>query len=367
MNNEPSQQITLVTAKKKNMFMKKIKYLSALLIFTLSGLTVQAQDIHFSQVYETPLLLSPANAGFYNGYFRAIGNYKNQWASMGNAFQTVGLSLDGGLFKSKKRPAFMGLGLTIYSDQAGVAKIRKTSALLHVSGLLKMGKNSALSVGLSGGTAGTNGDYNKLTYASQFNGNYIDPGTDSREAIYRKYTTVDVAAGIAYDFAKYKRDSDHDDVTSFRIALGAYHLNKPNQEFGPGSVSKIPIRWCSAITSVIDLEDTKFTLTPTLVYQVQGKYEELYMGSYVKFRMSTGTKVTGEKTQNAIGIGLFYRKQDALVAKLIFDLGDYSIGMAYDANVSQYRTASNGVGGFEISLRYNRLASSLFESRKEYK
>jgi hypothetical protein len=64
---------------------------------------------------------------------------------------------------------------------------------------------------------------------------------------------------------------------------------------------------------------------------------------------------------------LFYRNKDAIVTKLICDLGDYSLGLAYDVNVSGYKTASNGVGGFEISLRYNKLASSLFESRKEYK
>ncbi len=347
--------------------MKKIKYFSALLVFTLSGVVVRAQDIHFSQVYETPLLISPANTGFYNGYFRAIANYRNQWAAMNNAFQTMGLSLDGGLFKSKKRPAFMGVGLTIYSDQAGVAKVRKTTALLNISGLVKMGKYSALSVGLAGGTAATNGNYEKLTYASQFNGNALDPGIDSREPIYRQYTTVDVAAGIAYDFAKYKRDQDHDDVSSFRIALGAFHLNTPTQEFGPGSKYQTPVRWTAALTSVFDMEDTKFTVTPTFIYQVQGKFEELYVGSYLKYRMSTGTKVTGEKTQNAMGIGLFYRRKDALVAKLIFDLGDYSVGMAYDVNVSSYRKASRGFGGFEISLRYNNLASSLFESRKEFK
>ena len=137
--------------------------------------------------------------------------------------------------------------------------------------------------------------------------------------------------------------------------------------FGPGSNSRTPVRIASSFSSIFDLEDTKFTLTPTVVYQVQGSYEELFFGSYLKYRMSTGTKVTGEKTQNAIGIGLFYRRKDAIVAKLIFDLGDCSIGVAYDANVSGYRTASKGVGGFEISLRYNRLASSLFESRKEFK
>lgn len=347
--------------------MKKINYLSALLLFAFSGHVFKAQDIHFSQVYETPLFLSPANTGFYNGYVRGIINYRNQWAAMNNAYQTMAVSLDGGLFKSKKRPAFMGVGLTFFNDQAGVAKISRTNLLLNVSGLLRIGKYSAISVGLAGGTAAMNGNYNKLTYETQFNGNTIDPSLATQEPIYRQHTTVDVAAGGAYEFSKYKRDQDHDDVSSFKISLGAFHLNRPTQEYGPGSSYKMPIRWAAAFTSVFDLEDTKFTLNPTLVYQKQGGAEELYVGSYVKFRMSTGTKVTGEKTQNAIGLGLFYRRKDAIVAKLIFDLGDYSIGLSYDANVSGYRTASNGMGGFEVALRYNMLASSLFESRKEYK
>jgi type IX secretion system PorP/SprF family membrane protein len=347
--------------------MKKINYFSAFLIFTLSGFFVRAQDIHFSQIYETPLFLSPANTGFYNGYFRAIVNYRNQWPAMGKAFQTYALSIDGGLFKSKKRPAFMGIGLTIFNDQAGVAKIRQTIALLNVSGLVKIGRNSAVSVGLAGGTAATNANYNNLTYASQFNGNYLDPTVASGEPLYRQYTTVDVAAGVAYEFATYKRDQDHDDVTSFKLAFGAFHLNNPVQEFGPGSKSKMPARYTAALTSVLDMEDTKFTLSPALVYQMQANYRELYFGTYLKFRMSTGTKVTGVKTQNAIGVGLFYRNKDAIVTKLICDLGDLSIGVAYDANVSGYRQATKGVGGFEISLRYNNLASSLFESRKEYK
>jgi hypothetical protein len=220
---------------------------------------------------------------------------------------------------------------------------------------------------LAGGTASSNGNYNKLTYASQFNGNFIDPGVDSREPIYRQHTSVDVAAGVAYEFAKFKKDQDHDDISSFRIALGAFHLNRPVQEYGPGSNYRTPVRWTAALTSVFDLEDTKFTVTPTFIYHTQGSFNEMYLGSYVKYRMNTGTKVTGEKTQNAIGVGLFYRRKDALVAKLIFDLGDYSIGMAYDANVSAYRTATRGFGGFEVSLRYNNLASSLFESRKEFK
>jgi type IX secretion system PorP/SprF family membrane protein len=345
--------------------MKKHSY--SFLILICFSFSFRAQDVHFSQVFETPVFLSPANTGFYNGYFRAIANYRNQWAAMTNAYQTMAVSIDGGLFKSKKRPAFMGIGLTIFNDRAGVAKVGKTVALLNVSGLLRMGKHSAMSVGLAGGTSATNGNYNSLSYESQFNGNYIDPYRVSGEIPYRQFTTVDVAAGIAYEFTRFARDPDHDDITTFKISYGVFHLNRPVEEYGAGSSYRLPMRHVASVTGVFDLEDTKFTLAPAVVYQQQGKFNEVILGTYMKYRTATGTKVTGEKTQNAFGIGLFYRRLDALIPKIVYDMGDFTFAMAYDINLSGYRTVSKGFGGFEISLRYNDLASALFQARKEYK
>jgi type IX secretion system PorP/SprF family membrane protein len=345
----------------------KRNYIFNLLILVFSCFALPAQDVHFSQMTETPLYLSPANTGFFNGYVRAIANYRSQWSSMNKAFQTEAISIDGGLFRSKKHQAFMGIGLTLFRDQAGVAKVSTTNLLLNVSGLVKIGKRSALSAGLAFGTTGGNANYSSLTYASQFNGNILDPTTVSGETPYRQFTTLDVGTGLAYEYARYRRDTDHDDVMSFKVAFGAYHLNRPVQDFGAGSNYKLPIRLAYSITSVLDIQDTKFTLNPVAVFQSQGTAQELYFGSYIKYRMSSGTKVTGEKTQNAIGFGMFYRRKDAVIPGLIFDFGDLSFAMAYDVNISPYSTASKSFGGFEISLRYNKLASSLFDSKREFK
>lgn len=347
--------------------MMKIKYVTGLLLLSLSAANVQAQDVHFSQINESQMFLSPANTGFFNGYFRATANYRNQWASMNKAFNTTAIALDGGLFRSKKRPAFMGIGLSFFNDQAGAAKLRRTNILLNVSGLLKIGEHSALSVGLAGGTMGVNANYSSLTYENQFNGNSLDPTLNSSEPIYRQFTTVDVGAGIAYEYATSNRDSDHDDVRSVRVSFGAYHLNKPTQDFGPGSKYKEAIRYTSSLFSTFDIEDTRISVSPTVVYHIQGKYDELTLGTNLRYRMSAGTKVTGTKVQNAIGLGLYYRKGDALIPMLTFDAGDYSFGMSYDVNLSGYRAASRYRGGFEISLRYNDLASSLFQTRREFR
>lgn len=359
--------------------MKKLRII--LVVFVLTGaLQTKAQDIHFSQISEVPLLLNPANTGFFPGYFRAIVNYRNQWQSMGKAFQTANLSVDAGLFKSKRRKAFLGLGLVMFQDRAGTAKLTKTHAMVNISGLVKLSKKSVLCAGLYGGAIGNTADYTKLTYASQFDGNAIDPEASSGEnSVFRNYTTTDLGMGVAYEASSVKIDTDHDDVTKVRIGLAAYHLNRPKQEFSAGSTYRLPMRLVASIFSNIDFEDTRFTLAPAFVLQKQGKKDksipaeykirgayEFVTGSYFKVRLATGTKTTGEKTQNAIGFGLYYRSKDALIPKVILELGDYAIGMSYDVNISGYKSASKSNGGFEVTLRYNRLANSLFDTRSEF-
>lgn len=350
--------------------MKKVSYILSFVILAFAS-DLKAQDIHFSQALETPLFLSPANTGFFNGYFRASANYRNQWSAMNNAFQTYAVSIDGGLFKSRRRQAFMGIGMTVFSDVAGAAKLRKTSAQLNVSGLLKLSRRSALSVGLAGGAAGTNADYATLIYASQFDGNVFDPSKASGESVvYRQFTTTDIAAGAAYEFGKVVSDQDYDDVKSFRIAVGAYHLNRPAQEFAPGSSYRLPVRMCYSFISQLDVTDTKFTLTPTLIYQSQGPAQEFMTGTYLKYRTRSGTKTTGKLQQSSIALGMYYRgsrQSDALVPKLLFESGNFGIGLSYDVNISGYRKASRYMGGFEVALRYNALASSLFASKKEFR
>lgn len=329
---------------------------------------IQAQDIHFSQLTETPMYLSPANTGFFNGYFRATANYRNQWAAMNNAFQTYGVSVDGGLFRSKKSNAFLGLGLTVFRDQAGAGNLSTTSALLNASGIIKISRKSVLSMGMAFGSIGTNANYANLTYESQFNGNTFDPSTVSGEIPYRQFTTLDLGFGAAYEISNAKYDQDRNDQRSIKFGLGAFHINRPTQEFGAGSKYKLPVRMCYSILTSLDIVDTRFTLTPMVVFQTQGENQNLVLGSDIKYRMVTGTKVTGKKKQNSLGVGLYYRRNDAIIARLIADIGDFSVGLSNDFNVSGFRKATNvSGGGFEVSLRYNMLASSLFDSKREFR
>jgi hypothetical protein len=66
------------------------KYLVSLwlILSFILGNNLIAQDLHFSQFYEAPLLRNPALAGLYEGDVRIQGIYKNQWNSISFPYQT---------------------------------------------------------------------------------------------------------------------------------------------------------------------------------------------------------------------------------------------------------------------------------------
>src|SRR3954469_25120582 len=106
--------------------MKKISLLTFILLCTFFS-EMKSQDMHFSQIAESPVLLNPANTGFFSGYFRAIAQYRNQWISMGNPYSTMGISVDGNIFRNFKKSGCLGIGVTIFNDRAGAAKIGLTN------------------------------------------------------------------------------------------------------------------------------------------------------------------------------------------------------------------------------------------------
>ena len=68
----------------------------------------QSQDLHFSQYYSSPLYLNPAFTGAIPEY-RAVVNYRIQWPSLPNAFNTYAFSFD---YNPRKYNSNFGLLIT---------------------------------------------------------------------------------------------------------------------------------------------------------------------------------------------------------------------------------------------------------------
>src|SRR5271156_4589456 len=52
------------------------------------------QDVHFSQFNFSPLNQNPANTNLFDGDYRFVGNYKNQWPTVPVRYNTFSASAE---------------------------------------------------------------------------------------------------------------------------------------------------------------------------------------------------------------------------------------------------------------------------------
>src|SRR6186997_1453355 len=74
---------------RKIYLLKKVFLLNTICFIAIS---VSAQDIHFSQFFEAPLLRNPSLAGIFTGDIRVQAVYRDQWNSVTTAYKTASLN-----------------------------------------------------------------------------------------------------------------------------------------------------------------------------------------------------------------------------------------------------------------------------------
>src|SRR5258706_18607 len=101
----------------------KIKKIYILIGLLAIHITVKAQDIHFSQFFETPLLRNPALAGIFTGSYRIQMVYRDQWRSVTDGYRTGSLN---GEYKWPigKADDFLTFGGQFLFDRAVTAAFR---------------------------------------------------------------------------------------------------------------------------------------------------------------------------------------------------------------------------------------------------
>ena len=131
-----------------NTILKTLTLFLCLLFFRQN---IQAQDIHFSQIFETPILRNPSLAGLYNGDIRIQTVHRNQWNSVTDAYQTTSVSCD-----YKKHVGngndYISIGGQVVYDKAGTIALTTTQILPAINYNKSMSdfKNVYLSLGFMG-------------------------------------------------------------------------------------------------------------------------------------------------------------------------------------------------------------------------
>src|SRR5919112_6431958 len=102
--------------------------LGVVLAALMGSMATFAQDIHFSQFFEAPLLRNPSLAGIYTGDIRVQAVYRDQWRSVTTAYKTASLN---GEYKMPigKGSDFITAGIQALYDRAGTVSWVSTHIL----------------------------------------------------------------------------------------------------------------------------------------------------------------------------------------------------------------------------------------------
>lgn len=326
--------------------MKKIIFI---LVFVLGFISTQfGQGIHFSQWFEAPVIMNPANAGSYFGDYRANLNYRNQWATIGNSYKTMYASYDMPIKKNESDMKTTGIGASFYSDKAGKSNYGRTEALVSLSQSVAVNRRMDLSVGLGFVYGQVSANFDKLKWDNQYDGTNYNENLPTGENIFNtKSTYFDLNAGFLARFIGRKKNE-----TNLGLSiLNASQLSS-NTLSGGGNENSRSMRIIFHGKSEIPVYKYRGDyLVPTLYLSAQGASRVIALGGTYKMNLGMQSSYTGYYTSSFLEFGGIYRHLDALVAIVKFDWEQkIQIGASYDINISRLRNASVYQGGFEISL-----------------
>lgn len=312
-------------------------------VLAFTAHTSQAQDIHFTQFDASPLIVNPAFTGNFSGQWRAAAVYRNQWPGIANGFKTYGVSFDAPVVQDLSHDDFLAAGIQLYNDRAGDGNLQNMSALASIAYHKFLGANidKALSVGFQGGYTQKSFDITRLRFPNHFDNGQFIPNPIEGLGTKLEYFTLN--AGISWAHSLGSR-------FGYAIGLGANNINQPGESFSnkPQADALLAMRYTAQVGAIAYLSD-KFSLRPAVLYQQQAAADEIVAGN--EFHLIVGNPEFRNFT-TAVFLGGWYRMDDAVMINAGLEFKGMRLGVSYDYNVSELDAATNGNGGFEISLIY---------------
>ena len=271
---------------------RNIKRIIAIALLLISFSNLNAQDIHFSQFYNSPLTLNPANTGVFPGGMRFIANYKDQWGKVTTPFKTYGFSYDAGIFRQKWTNGYMGAGISLFNDKAGDSKMGLTQLNLSISCLRKLNKANSLAAGIQGGIAQRSVSTSSLEWGNQYNGLYYDSNLSSNEqSITQSFIYQDYSAGILWNYTKSEIYTTANNHLTSNLGISLLHINKPHQTF-LGESDQLYRKFVVHGGLNVGIKNSNMSFVPSFLTVFQGKSKEITLGTLVKYNLITGSRYT---------------------------------------------------------------------------
>lgn len=319
-----------------------------LLIICLSILSIHfadAQDLHFSQWFNSPLTVNPANTGFIpDADYRLGANYRNQWSSvMTVPYKTMSIWGDAQVFRNRIESGWLGLGGVILRDVAGSGRLTSTKVNASVAYHQMLGVAHLLSAGFNIGWANKRINFTDLKFPDQFDGKFFDSNLPTNVVLDNpNINYFDVQVGVNYAYFP-------TDKLYINGGASVMHLNRPRESFFttdlPDVDNRIAPRYTGFVNASYKMSDMVI-INPMGYYSNQAKSSETVVGGNVQYNLS------GDGEMQLLG-GVYYRFGDAAIPMVGFEYKNIRLVFTYDATTSGLSQYNNSRGAWEFALLRN--------------
>lgn len=324
--------------------MKKIFGILISICILYSSL-VRGQSMHFTQYYNAPMLLNPANTALLPvDDFRLGMNYRNQWAAVPvpyNTFSAFGDFKVGGNRENTNHNNWLGMGLAFFNDKAGDGNLSLLQVQGNMAYHLQLSEFTMISLGMSGALVQRSVNYDNLTFDAQWDGVNFNPQIANGEKVgIIKTSYYTIAAGG--NFAWFPNENVY-----VKLGGSALNINTPNETFYK-STNPVGLRPIGDLDIVWRLAPTVIA-NPSVYYTTQNAASELVCGSQIRVLISSRNTMPTE-----LILGMYARLGDALIGVAGLKVGAVQFEASYDFTTSQLTPYNASYGALEFSLIYQQ-------------
>jgi type IX secretion system PorP/SprF family membrane protein len=321
-------------------------YIYILIILSLFFQSLQclfAQDVHYTQFFSAPFTINPAYAGVFEGTNRLTSIYRQQWSNLGTPFTSSTLAFDTKAFSGDvydQNP--FNLGVQFQSEKslkgAMIGNFITGVSSYHVP--LNTEGTQSLGLGISGSYGKRRVDLSTLASASQFASGGFDLTLPSGEvALQNMKSFFSINTGLLYTY------NNKEEGTFFDVGVGVFHANQPRQTFLYDKNDRVPMR-LSAQLNLQRYVAFDLVMDFRLLYQNQAENDYLSGG------ISLSKLLQEDADGSVLGIGCWYRTDDAISPYVFTEINRFKIGFSYDIQINDIRKEAKPSSSIEFSLQW---------------